>query len=207
MKTCAACSESKALSDFGRDNRRPDGRNPYCRPCVNEKSRHRYENKPEVRKQKKIQAASWHTANREKSRTAAQKWREENRAYLKERKAEDYAANKDEIVTILRDHAFQRKFGITLETRDQLAAHQDGQCAICGAEESALTKRLAVDHDHGTGRVRGLLCQNCNLGLGHFRDDTGVLLAAINYLAQATTRGACADCQDCQVHNPRGASA
>jgi hypothetical protein len=60
---------------------------------------------------------------------------------------------------------------------------QGGVCGICqcSPEETGL-RRLVVDHEHVTGRVRGLLCQPCNLGLGHFRDKTSVLHLAIKYL-------------------------
>ena len=51
------------------------------------------------------------------------------------------------------------------------------QCVICGAEE-----KLVVDHDHKTGKIRGLLCNHCNRGLGHFRDDPTLLEFAAQYL-------------------------
>lgn len=57
-------------------------------------------------------------------------------------------------------------------------------CGICGATESSGGKKqLHVDHDHTTGKIRGLLCNHCNLGIGHFKDDTELLQAAIKYLS------------------------
>jgi hypothetical protein len=65
----------------------------------------------------------------------------------------------------------------------ELREAQDGKCAICGvAEAYAPRKRLAVDHDHRTGAIRGLLCGNCNAGLGQFKDSPELLAAAIRYL-------------------------
>ena len=62
---------------------------------------------------------------------------------------------------------------------------QEGLCLICQKQP---TKRgLFVDHDHATGRVRGLLCHRCNLVLGHAQDNTEVLLSAITYLRRAST--------------------
>ena len=55
------------------------------------------------------------------------------------------------------------------------------ECVICGSEES-----LVVDHDHSTGQIRGLLCQRCNLGIGHFRDDPLLLEFAAQYLYAST---------------------
>lgn len=83
------------------------------------------------------------------------------------------------------------KFGITPEEYDALLARQDGACAICGQEETALgrhgeVKLLSVDHNHETGEVRGLLCQRCNIGLGHFLTSEN-LIAAAAYLVQNET--------------------
>ena len=79
------------------------------------------------------------------------------------------------------------KYKISLEEYQQKVAEQGGLCAICGRE--SLTKgktgrvyTLAVDHEHGTGRVRGLLCGPCNQGLGSFGEDVSRLKAAIKYL-------------------------
>lgn len=64
----------------------------------------------------------------------------------------------------------------------------DGACAICGESETAKSpidgavKRLAVDHDHRTGQVRGLLCSTCNNGLGCFKDNIQLMKRAIDYL-------------------------
>ncbi len=76
-----------------------------------------------------------------------------------------------------------RRYGITPKDYDALFAAQDGRCAICGTTEAgAWGGLLPVDHDHETGDVRGLLCHNCNGGLGQFCDDPDRLLAAAAYL-------------------------
>ena len=67
---------------------------------------------------------------------------------------------------------------ITLDQFEELTAAQDGHCALCGR----VPKQLHVDHDHGTGRVRALLCSTCNTGLGKFGDDPARLRAAADYL-------------------------
>lgn len=67
--------------------------------------------------------------------------------------------------------------------RASLAKTQGGLCAIC--KNRLLIKRgHQLDHDHKTGAVRGILCMSCNTGLGHFKDDAGLLLRAIHYLKQ-----------------------
>jgi hypothetical protein len=73
-------------------------------------------------------------------------------------------------------------------TPENLAAAveaQGGKCAICGkvpCGNSPTTRSLHVDHDHATGRLRGLLCLNCNHGLGKFSDNPALLVAAVDYL-------------------------
>lgn len=76
-----------------------------------------------------------------------------------------------------------RKHGITPTQYDEILSAQGGVCAI-GKERPAKSggSRLVVDHDHTTGKVRGLLCFHCNTGLGHLRDDPERLAAAIAYL-------------------------
>jgi hypothetical protein len=81
---------------------------------------------------------------------------------------------------IFKDRRLKRNYGIGLDFYEQLLGKQDGKCAICGEPENG--RALAVDHDHGTGNIRGLLCTNCNNGLGRFRDDVSRLRNAIEYL-------------------------
>jgi hypothetical protein len=63
-----------------------------------------------------------------------------------------------------------------------IQAREGGACEICGATQE---ERLNVDHDHTTGRFRGLLCRDCNLGLGRFKDNSDLLRKAIDYLNAA----------------------
>lgn len=76
----------------------------------------------------------------------------------------------------------KKKYGLTLEAYDELLASQGGCCAICGAEKAGGRGRFHVDHCHATGKIRGLLCHGCNIGLGSFRDDAAVMRRAADYL-------------------------
>lgn len=83
------------------------------------------------------------------------------------------------------------RFGITPEQYQEMLDAQVGVCAICERPERVVDPRngrikaLAVDHDHGTGAVRGLLCQNCNKGIGNLGDNVDTLIAAAAYLEAA----------------------
>jgi hypothetical protein len=75
---------------------------------------------------------------------------------------------------------YLKRYGLTLADYERMFAEQGGRCAICATEVSGA--RLCVDHDHGTGKVRGLLCHACNKAIGGFRDSTELLKRAIAYL-------------------------
>jgi hypothetical protein len=75
------------------------------------------------------------------------------------------AENKEAVQKIGRRHLLKRRYGITLEEYDALFVRQSGTCALC--QRPPQRRRLAVDHDHETGEIRGLLCVTCNSMLGH----------------------------------------
>jgi hypothetical protein len=78
------------------------------------------------------------------------------------------------------------KFGLSLEDYERRLDAQDGGCAGCGARPGDGV--LAVDHDHATGRVRGLLCRGCNVALGQVRDAPETLRRLAAYLEAHTSR-------------------
>lgn len=75
---------------------------------------------------------------------------------------------------------------MSLEDYEAMLERQGGGCAICGTTEiRGFGARLAVDHCHDSNRVRGILCGNCNRGIGHFNHDPALLTAATEYLKGA----------------------
>ena len=86
---------------------------------------------------------------------------------------------KDKIKTNVQQRL--RRYGLRLEDYQELMRAQEGKCAICKAYPSA-SRALAIDHCHTTGKVRGLLCGSCNMGLGKFSDDPERLKVAAEYL-------------------------
>lgn len=99
------------------------------------------------------------------------------------------AARREEFVAKERE----RKFGVSAEKYIAMLVAQDGKCAVCRQIETATrygkVKTLAVDHDHETGEVRGLLCVQCNTAIGKFKDDRNLLLSAVRYLDKHAGRG------------------
>lgn len=86
-----------------------------------------------------------------------------------------------------RKWALKAKFNLTQEDFNAFLLEQNGKCAICGhlplgIDRYTSGKALAVDHDHSTGKVRGLLCDLCNRAMGQFHDSVAILASAIAYL-------------------------
>ena len=82
------------------------------------------------------------------------------------------------------------RYTISQSEYEDMFAQQDGVCAICGREETArhssgTVRSLCVDHDHATGAIRGLLCRECNRGLGAFGDKADLLQEAAAYLRRS----------------------
>jgi len=91
----------------------------------------------------------------------------------------------------IKNCVLKKRFGITLEQFNQILEEQNGVCAICGQEETRIQHNgkisaLAVDHNHVTGQIRGLLCSGCNVSLGRFKDNPKFLQNALNYLLRKT---------------------
>lgn len=128
---------------------------------------------PEKEKRKQI---NWRKNNPEKLQAQRNRRKGELSLY--------YRKNKDGY----RDKSLQKYYGISLTEYDEILTKQNGVCAICNTKPK--TKNLAVDHDHTTNRVRGLLCSNCNTGLGLFKDEPNLLKKSIKYLKETTN----ADC-------------
>lgn len=83
-----------------------------------------------------------------------------------------------------------KSFGITPERYDQILAIQNGGCSICDRRDPANKKwkYFAVDHDHQTGAVRGLLCARCNFLIGKCRENTSIISSAVRYLGRNQRR-------------------
>lgn len=123
--------------------------------------------------------------NHRRSRSCRQCLNLLNREYRKRQTTKGKKTHRsEEMRQAKRRGELRRKYGISLVEYKALQKQQNGVCAICGQPESFAARSLCVDHDHADGRVRGLLCDNCNRGLGAFKDREDWLARAIAYLRQ-----------------------
>lgn len=173
MKQCVKCKESKPLAEFGRHSATSDKLRNCCRPCNNERAR------------------AWSKANPEKRR-------ELNRTAHQRRRADPVARERDRASTRayhatekgrrkVLNNRLKEGYGVSLEQYEDMLVQQDGKCAICRNPPRGgnhVSHRLHVDHDHTTGRIRGLLCHQCNTGIGFLGESPDRLIAAATYVRE-----------------------
>ncbi len=156
---CIKCQQNKPETEFHKGTGRySNGRKSTCKACQKSYMKDYYaEHGDKIRKQ----ATEHYQNNKERHIATTTAWVKNNQRRVK-------------------DLHLQRKFGITIEHYEQLLAEQDGVCAIC--KEPPERTRLAVDHDHSTGAIRGLLCSDCNTAIGLLGDDPSTIQSALTYL-------------------------
>lgn len=123
---------------------------------------------------------AYHIAHREEDRAKAKVYHathlEENKIYRKKHRA------------ARRAYELQKSYGLSKEKFDALITAQGGGCATCGKADWG-PRGPVVDHDHLTGKVRGVLCSNCNKALGFIKDDSKIVKAMGDYLKKFSGKG------------------
>jgi hypothetical protein len=110
--------------------------------------------------------------------TATEKWRQKNLEKDAATKHDWFMNNKDKV------HEYNiKRYGITPDDFDTIIIKQSGRCAICNNPMIG-AKNCSIDHDHGTGIVRGLLCNHCNLVLGLCKDNPLLFAAMSKYIVE-----------------------
>jgi len=162
MPICKKCGEGKSELDFriyavnGIDYVRKT-----CRECERKYMRARY------------------AADPKRAAAASRKWAREHKGHHNATKRAWYANNTERH----RSNVLRRAYGITLADYERMLSEQGGCCGICRTETTGnCGRRLSVDHDHETGKVRGLLCGRCNSMLGFIKEHPGALERAIDWV-------------------------
>lgn len=186
MKRCSKCGEEKPVSDFGKYTRRGVCRVlSSCRECKRTADRLRYhENSERMREKSKMwrykhpeHAKKYYEDNKEAILAKAKEFRKQN----PERRAAVHKKYRAAHKLPGKNWYLIKKFGISLDEYNSILDRQFGVCAIChGVEKTG--RSLAVDHDHKTNRVRGLLCSKCNTAIGQIGDSPLIALNIASYL-------------------------
>jgi Recombination endonuclease VII len=113
----------------------------------------------------------WRLKNLDSIKTRGKKYFQDNKERIYKRRVKNGTARYN------RAYQIKSRYGILESDYNNMLIKQNKLCCICRQE-----KELCIDHDHKTGKIRGLLCRHCNSGLGLFKDDKGLLLEAIKYL-------------------------
>ena len=161
MKTCNKCGVAQPLENFYKSPGMRDGRRGDCKECNLKAKQERYIADPAAAI---ARVKRWQQANADRVNANQRRRRSTPEARLRERAAH-----------------LMRKYGLTIEQYDAMLETQGGGCFICGRPPRDDIS-LHVDHDHSTGKVRGILCFRCNNALADFNEDTTVLRKAIGYL-------------------------
>lgn len=119
---------------------------------------------------------------RDKERIAA--YRLANREKMRQYYKEYYHKYRDKHIINMKASRLKRDYAITPDDYAQMKEDQGGVCAICGQPETMKKRDLSIDHCHKTKKVRGLLCNTCNVGLGRFNDSAELVRRAFVYLAR-----------------------
>lgn len=126
-------------------------------------------------------AAMYRKKNPEKIAAYSKMYREKNRESLEE-KSSKYRIQYPEKTKGRQQKWRLKQLGVTTEDYNKMFDEQNGKCAICGKHQIELKRPLHIDHCHKTKKVRGLLCSNCNTGIGLLQEDIENLRCAILYL-------------------------
>lgn len=209
-KRCPGCDQELPIDAFYINNARPDGRSLRCKACdlaykkslratmmartdftLDETATKRCPRCGETlpltafaRDRGRRDGASMYC--KPCSAIRAKEFRAANPDKMQASKRKSYAK---QYRTTGRAALLRNRFGLTIAQYDALLEAQGGVCGICGRKPAAHERKqdLCVDHDHGTGQIRGLLCGECNSALGLFRDSPALLRQAIAYLAKHGT--------------------
>lgn len=185
MKKCNKCSLEKFPEEFYQRAKSSDGLSYSCKSCekqyrIDNKNRisdrnkmYRKNNKDKLNMYSKI----WRLENKDRIKEYQKKWELDNKQILSEQSKKYYENHKEQY---RRSH-MRRFYGITLEEFNKILDKQDNKCKIC-KNNFKNSKDTHIDHCHETGKIRDLLCADCNKMIGTAKENVEILKEAIKYL-------------------------
>lgn len=159
----------------------------------NEKQRlYQIEYRKKIQDKSRAYSKAYYYANKEKAHAKHKVYREKHRERLLKMDRENYHKKRETV----RAQQLMKKYGLTYEQHQEMFRAQGGACSICGTlfdvafvgHAKGKSNKAHVDHDHVSGKVRGLLCTQCNTALGLFKDNSANLAKAIVYLEKHNGR-------------------
>lgn len=192
-KICSKCREEKFLVEFHVNSSCKDGFNPLCKICRREIRKVASQRDYKTKRSREIDPS---TTKKVCSKCGDEKFLVEFSVNSSTKDGfhswcricfRDIArilSRSDQKRKRNRDKLLLKRYGVSVEDYNRMLVVQDGKCAICRSESPG-QKGVAffiVDHDHTTGKVRGLLCAYCNKGIGRFKDSPDLLRQAACYL-------------------------
>jgi hypothetical protein len=178
MRICNKCNVEKSLDDFHKNKNLKEGRCYTCKPCA----------------LSLVKAWSLTEKGKEKAKAAKKKYsstehgKAKNKAYNKLPKTREKARKRRSFVRSLPGGKFPefknrifREYGLSVRDWAKMYLEQNSRCAACG-DFLLFDKSTHIDHDHVSGKVRGLLCHVCNLAIGLAKDSPEKLRGMADYL-------------------------
>lgn len=177
-KRCSDCQTDKPVSEYRRNQRRPDGLSFYCRDCFKSRDAAGYRRR---RKRLGFEVRPRESLPEGLRRCSACREVKDNADFPKNRALPSGYLTYCKLCHAARSRRdyFRRQYGLSDQDVAALIDSQSGLCAICQSAPAA-----HVDHNHITGKIRGALCFPCNGGLGQFKDRSDILQRAITYLEE-----------------------
>lgn len=170
-KTCTECEEWKRLADFSACNGMNDGHASDCKACAIKRQKKR---------RKRLRARASIKVPSKKRCPRCRKVKSSGAFYANRNNLDGLGS----CCKVCRLHGNRElKYGLTRGAYAELVEESGGKCAICRRPFSG-PKEPAIDHDHETNKIRGLLCKACNCALGYMEDEPERLEAAANYLRE-----------------------
>lgn len=163
-KKCTKCGKRKRLKYFYKHKTTRDGYHTQCKKCC-----------------RKI-SDEWAKKNWNKVLKSCRKYYKNNRQKIYERKKNKWKKHPIKRKRYQQEKHLKYKFNLTLKEYKILIEKQKGKCLICNKKPKNKIKKLSIDHDHKTGKIRGLLCHNCNVIIGLAHEDIKILKNIAKYL-------------------------